>query len=146
MFCVIDAVQLKKVYDMVEQQEVVLVIKLSQVCSKLDAKILLGDNQMNREVASACGADLMSDVLTFTKRKTLLLTGLTNVQVVRTAELSDLCAIVFVRGKQPSKEIIEAAKENDIPLLVTCCTLFEACGRLYEMGIPGCPHKEFAHE
>ena len=74
-------------------------INLNQVCSKLNAKILLGEDQMNREVFSACGADLMSDVLTFTKRKTLLLTGLTNVQVVRTAELSDLCAIVFVRGK-----------------------------------------------
>ena len=78
-------------------------INLNQVCSKLNAKILLGEDQMNREVFSACGADLMSDVLTFTKRKTLLLTGLTNVQVVRTAELSDLCAIVFVRGKLPGK-------------------------------------------
>ena len=78
-------------------------INLNQVCSKLNAKILLGEDQMDREVFSACGADLMSDVLTFTKRKTLLLTGLTNVQVVRTAELSDLCAIVFVRGKLPGK-------------------------------------------
>ncbi|MPM71641.1 hypothetical protein SDC9_118609 [bioreactor metagenome] len=121
-------------------------INLNQVCSKLDAKILLGEDQLDREVFSACGADLMSDVLTFTKRKTLLLTGLTNIQVVRTAELSDLCAIVFVRGKQPGKEIIEAAKANDIPLLVTCYTLFEACGRLYEMGIKGCPHKVFTDE
>ncbi len=121
-------------------------VKLNQVCSKLNAKVLLGDDQMDREVVSACGADLMSDVLTFTKRKTLLLTGLTNVQVIRTAELSDLCAIVFVRGKLPGKEIVEAARANDIPLLVTCYTLFEACGRLYEMGIAGCPHKVFADE
>ncbi|MGL5206609.1 MAG: DRTGG domain-containing protein [Acidaminococcaceae bacterium] len=121
-------------------------MNLSQVCSKLNAKILLGEEQMEREVISACGADLMSDVLTFTKRKTLLLTGLTNIQVVRTAELSDLCAIVFVRGKLPGKDIIEAAKANDIPLLITGYTLFEACGRLYEMGIKGCPNKVFEDE
>ena len=121
-------------------------INLNQVCSKLNAKILLGEDQMDREVASACGADLMSDVLTFTKRKTLLLTGLTNIQVVRTAELSDLCAIVFVRGKRPGQDIVDAANSNGIPLLVTCYTLFEACGRLYEMGIEGCPHKVFTDE
>ena len=108
-------------------------INLNQVCSKLNAKILLGEDQMDREVASACGADLMSDVLTFTKRKTLLLTGLTNIQVVRTAELSDLCAIVFVRGKQPGQDILEAAKSNEIPLMVTCLTFFYGCGCFYEL-------------
>lgn len=121
-------------------------IKLSQVCEKLNAKVLLGVDQLNREVGSACGADLMSDVLAFTKQSTLLLTGLTNVQVIRTAELSDLCAIVFVRGKLPSKEILEAAANNRIPVLLTCYTLFEACGLLYQMGVPGCPHKVFANE
>ena len=121
-------------------------MKLADVQSVLAAEVVAGEKLLEKEAGSACGADLMSDVLTFTKRKTLLLTGLTNVQVVRTAELSDLCAIVFVRGKLPGKEIVEAAKANDIPLLVTCYTLFEACGRLYEMGIKGCPHKVFADE
>ena len=121
-------------------------IKLSQVCEKLNAKVLLGADQLSREVGSACGADLMSDVLAFTKQRTLLLTGLTNVQVIRTAELSDLCAIVFVRGKLPSKEILEAASNNSIPVLLTCYTLFEACGRLYQMGVPGCPGKVFDNE
>ena len=121
-------------------------IKLREVASKLGARILLGEEQMEREVDSACGADLMSDVLTFTKCKTLLLTGLTNVQVIRTAELSDLCAVVFVRGKIPGKDVIQAAKDRDMPLLVTCYTLFEACGRLYEMGIEGCPPKVYDNE
>ena len=117
-----------------------------EIVSLLRGTVLCGTVDEKDNVEYCFASDLMSDVLTFTKRKTLLLTGLTNVQVVRTAELSDLCAIVFVRGKLPGKEIVEAAKANDIPLLVTCYTLFEDCGRLYEMGIKGCPHKVFTDE
>ena len=86
----------------------------------------------------ACGADLMSDVLAFTHAGTLLLTGLTNPQVVRTAEMAGIRAIIFVRGKRPPRETIALAEEKGIPLLATRYTLYEACGRLYNAGLPGC--------
>ena len=104
----------------------------------LDAQVLCGESLLEREVHTACGSDMMSDVLAFTKRNTLLCTGLTNMQVVRTADMTELSAVVFVRGKVPDNEIVEAAAEDMLPILVTECTLFEACGILYGAGISGC--------
>ena len=86
----------------------------------------------------ACGADLMSDVLAFTHSGTLLLTGLTNPQVVRTAEMSGVRAVVFVRGKYPPTETISLAQDKDIPLLGSRYTMYETCGRLYRAGLPSC--------
>ena len=80
----------------------------------------------------------MSDVLAFTKRNTLLCTGLTNMQVVRTADMTELSGLVFVRGKVPDQEIVEAAVDDMLPILVTEHTLFDACGILYSAGIRGC--------
>ena len=116
-------------------------MKLTTVQEILEAKVIYGDEFLNKEVLNACGADLMSDVLVFTKQKTLLLTGLNNVQVVRTAEISDLAAIVFVRGKEPNEAVIEAAKKNKLPLFSTKFTLYEASGLLYTEGLRGCEHK-----
>ena len=86
----------------------------------------------------ACGADLMSDVLAFTHAGTLLMTGLTNPQVVRTAEMAGIVAIVFVRGKLPPPETIALAQDKDIPLLASKYTMYETCGRLYQIGLPSC--------
>ena len=86
---------------------------------------------------SVCGADLMSDVLAFTKAKTLLLTGLTSIQVVRTAGVVDQPESSSF-GKRPAAEVIELAKEEDLPLLVTDFPLDEACGKLYCLGLKGC--------
>ncbi len=86
----------------------------------------------------ACGADLMSDVLAFTHAGTLLMTGLTNPQVVRTAEMAGIVAIVFVRGKLPPPETIALAEEKGIPLLASRYTMYESCGRLYQTGLQGC--------
>jgi hypothetical protein len=86
----------------------------------------------------ACGCDLMSDVLAFIKEEALLLTGLTNLQVVRTAEMANIKALVFVRGKKPDRETIALARAQNIPLLVTHLPMYEACGRLYRHGLPGC--------
>ena len=91
------------------------------------------------EVHTAFAADLMSDVLAFADAGCLLLTGLTNPQVVRTADVGGLTAIVFVRGKTPSQEAAEMAKELDIPLFSTPHTLFEACGLLFAKGLKPCP-------
>lgn len=115
---------------------------LSDVQKLLAAKVLSGSDLLHRQIESCCGSDLMSDVLAFTKRNTLLCTGLTNMQVVRTADMTELSALVFVRGKIPDADIIEAAAENGLPVLATSYTMFEACGLLYEAGIPGCSKKE----
>jgi len=87
------------------------------------------------EIKNACGADLMSDVLAFSNQKTLLLTGLTNPQVVRTAEMVEIKVIVFVRGKQPPVETISLANQLNICLYSTEKSLFESCGLLYKNGI-----------
>jgi len=86
----------------------------------------------------ACGADLMSDVLAFTHSGTLLLTGLTNPQVVRTCEMAGIKAIVFVRGKYPPPETIALAESKGIPLLSSRYTMYETCGRLYMAGLASC--------
>ena len=114
-------------------------LKLLEVQQLLGATLIFGEHCLEREVKTACGADLMSDVLAFTKDGALLLTGLINPQVVRTADVGGLSAIVFVRGKTPSDEAEDMAKELDIPLFSTPHTLFQACGILYSHGMAPCP-------
>lgn len=80
----------------------------------------------------------MSDVLAFTHAGTLLMTGLTNPQVVRTAEMAGIKAIVFVRGKYPPPETISLAEQKNIPLLASRYTMYETCGRLYQAGLASC--------
>ena len=112
-------------------------MKVSTMIELLNAELIYGENNLDREVSYACGSDLMSDVLAFVKEKTVLLTGLNNPQVIRTAEMLDVSAIIFVRGKSPTEDIINMAKDNDIVLLSTTSTLFTACGLLYEGGLRG---------
>jgi predicted transcriptional regulator len=121
-------------------REVELVI-LGDACKLLAADVVWGDEHLCSEIQTACGADLMSDVLAYTKEKTLLLTGLTNIQVVRTAEISDLAAIVFVRGKRPGRELIQMAAGKGIPILVTDLPMFESCGILFKNGVKGCSRR-----
>ena len=125
-----------------QQMKGAVCMDLSDVQKLLAAKVLSGSDLLHRQIESCCGSDLMSDVLAFTKRNTLLCTGLTNMQVVRTADMTELSALVFVRGKIPDADIIEAAAENGLPVLATGYTMFEACGLLYGAGIPGCSKKE----
>lgn len=92
---------------------------------------------LNREIAGGCGSDLMSDVLACASPGSVLLTGLCHPQVVRTAQMADLAAIWFVRGKQPPEETIRLAEQEEIPLLCSPDGMFELCGRLYAAGLPG---------
>ena len=112
-------------------------MKICDIKEILCAEVLCGEKNMNNEVAYAFGSDLMSDVLAYVKGKTLLLTGLTNQQVVRTAEMADLSAIVFVRGKRPDEEIVQLAVENEIVLLSTRDSMYTASGKLYSNGLQG---------
>jgi len=104
----------------------------------LQAEVIVGTDLSKIRVEMCCGADLMSDVLAFAKSGSLLLTGLTNPQVVRTAEAAEVVAICFVRGKRPPPETVRLAADSGVPLLVTELPMFEACGRLYREGMPGC--------
>lgn len=111
---------------------------LKEIADIIDAEIIVGDDLVDENVVAGCGCDLMSDVLSFIKSDTLLLTGLTNAQVVRTAEMADIPAICFVRDKSPMDETIKLASEIGITLLKSNLPLFEACGRLYQKGLKGC--------
>ncbi len=111
---------------------------LVEVLRIIEGRVVSHGADLSASVTMACGADLMSDVLAFTHAGTLLLTGLTNPQVVRTAEMAGIKAIIFVRGKCPPRETIALAEAMSIPLLATRCTLYEACGRLYSAGLPSC--------
>ena len=111
---------------------------LEEVRQILGAEVIAGSNLEEIDVESGCGADLMSDVLAFAKRGALLLTGLTNEQVVRTGEMAEIVGICFVRGKRPPEETVEMARQDGLPLLAAEMSMFEACGRLYRNGLKGC--------
>lgn len=110
-------------------------MNLQSIVELLRAEVLSGHRQLDVPIQHVLGADLMSDVLTAVAEDTLLLTGLTNLQVVRTADMLDLRAIAFARGKRPGGEVVRLAEEMNIPLLVTSYTMFEACGILYRAGL-----------
>jgi len=112
-------------------------MKLKHVREILDAELLYGDDYLDSEVDAAFGSDLMSDVLAYANCRTLLLTGLTNAQVIRTAEMIELSAIVFVRNKKPGHDIIKMAEENNIVVMRTRHTLYIASGKLYSCGLKG---------
>ena len=112
-------------------------MKLETVREILGCRVITGHDRLDQEVELGCGADLMSDVLAFVKPNALLLTGLTNVQSVRTADIAGIQGIVYVRGKLPDKEAIELAREKGIVLLATNLLMYESCARLYLPGLRG---------
>lgn len=113
-------------------------MKLREVLEIIEGALITKNADLDQEFQMGCGADLMSDVLAFTHEGTLLMSGLTNPQVVRTAEMAGIKAIVFVRGKLPPSETVALADEKGIPLLASKYTMFETCGRLYGAGLPSC--------
>lgn len=112
-------------------------MKISTIKELLDAKTICCEELLDRNVYSACGSDMMSDVLAYVKDQAVLLTGLVNSQVIRTADMMDMNCIVFVRSKMPTAEMIELAKESNIVVLATDKRMYEACGLLYSNGLHG---------
>ncbi len=110
-------------------------MKLKDIINVIDAKVLCGEDLLETEVLSAYACDLMSDVLAFVEDQCMLLTGLINPQVVRTAEMMDMKAIVFVRGKEPEEEVLQLAKEAGIAVLATDLPMYISCGKLYDSGL-----------
>ncbi|MCL2608638.1 MAG: hypothetical protein FWD94_01865 [Treponema sp.] len=108
---------------------------VTEAVSILDGQFFCGENEATLEVESACGSDLMSDVMAFVKDRVLLLTGLVNPQVIRTAALLDIHAVIFVRGKVPGADMVEMAEDSGIILAGTKLPMFIACGKLYEAGL-----------
>jgi predicted transcriptional regulator len=111
-------------------------MKLSKLVQLINGTVLTNNHLEDKEVAGAMGADLMSDVLSSIKPEAVLLTGLCNPQVVRTALIADIHAIVFIRGKNPAQETIDLANEENIPLITTAHGLYDACGMLFQAGLP----------
>ena len=112
-------------------------MKISEIKSILNAELICGEEFLDNEVFTACGSDMMSDVLAYVKEQAVLLSGLVNPQVVRTAEMMDMKCIVFVRGKHPDIDMIDLAVERDIVLLGTNLEMFTSCGLLYKNGLKG---------
>ena len=112
---------------------------IRQVMEIVDGKVLIGEDRLDGRVDTACGSDLMSDVLAFVNEKTVLITGLTNPHVLRTADMLDLKCLVFARGKIPSDDIVEQADEQGLVVITTPETAFTTCGLLYEAGLRGVP-------
>ncbi len=108
-----------------------------QVQEVLKARVLVGEDLLESEIRSACGSDMMSDVLAFSKDHSVLLTGLCNPQVIRTAEMLDIVCIIFVRGKSPDPSMLEMAEERGLIVMATGHRMFTACGMLYEAGLHG---------
>ena len=110
---------------------------IAEIRAVLGAEVLTGEHLLSQEVHSACGSDLMSDVLAFVKEQAVLLTGLVNLQVVRTAEMMDMICIIFVRGKSPNEGLLDLARESGLAVLSTPLRMYDACGRLYAAGLTG---------
>ena len=112
-------------------------MKLSEIKEILNAEVVCGEELLENEVSSAFGSDMMSDVLAYAKSDSVLLTGLVNPQTIRTALMLDMEAIVFVRAKKLTDEVVSLARESGIVILSTEYRMFETCGKLYAKGLKG---------
>jgi predicted transcriptional regulator len=110
-------------------------LNLAELSNLLQSKVYCGEDKMDRQISFVCAGDLMSDILVFSQSHALLVTGLVNLQVIRTAEMLDIAAIVFIAGKVPTGEMLELARKKGIPLLSTKKTMYLCCGLLYDAGM-----------
>lgn len=112
-------------------------MRIGEIMKVLDAELLTGEEYLDMDIKSACGSDLMSDVMAYVKENVLLLTGLVNPQVIRTAEMMDIKAVIFVRGKNPGQAVTELARDRKIVVMAAKDPMFIACGKLYNAGLTG---------
>ncbi len=112
-------------------------MELSEIVKALDAEVLVGENRLDIEVSTCGASDLMSDILAGLSEGCILLTGLTTVQVIRTAMVAGVGAVVFVRGKKPPQEVIDLAEAEELPLISSPYSMFVSCGRLHDCNLTG---------
>jgi predicted transcriptional regulator len=113
-------------------------LSIDKLVEILGADIILDNGWLRGDISTVYGSDLMSDILSYSKPNSILLTGLINPQTIRTAEMVEIAVICFIHGKHPHKETLELAQQNEIPLLKTGLSMFEACGKLYAAGLMDC--------
>jgi predicted transcriptional regulator len=121
-------------------------VTLADVKDLLEAQVIVGEDKLGIEIRTAFGADLMSDVLAYARSGCLLITGLSNLQAIRTAYALDIAAIVICRGKPLTDKFVEIARELGIPVLWTTFIMFESCGRLFRAGLTGCVREIFIED
>ena len=114
---------------------------LREVIDSVDGTLLTPHLDLERDIPNVASSDLMSDVLAFSAPHALLVTGLVNSHVIHTAELAELAAIVFARGKSPAEGLVKLGEEKGIPLISSPFTMFEICGRLFAAGLTACPSR-----
>jgi len=129
-----DVLQLNFTIIQLEMEKNMTIADIMQI---LDAKLLTTESDIQQEINSVCGSDMMSDVLAYVKDQSLLVTGLNNLQVIRTADMMDILCVLFVRDKVPDETILKLAKEREIAVIATDKTMFTACGLLYNSGLRG---------
>ena len=108
---------------------------LSEMTTLLKAQVRCGHAMNDRELQTAFAGDLLSDVLALGQQPDVLLTGLVNPQVIRTAEMLDIPCIIFSRGKLPSEEMLEMAADTGVAVLATNMTSYQVSGELYARGL-----------
>ena len=111
---------------------------IDEIVKILGADIILDKGWLRGKISTVYGSDLMSDILSYSKPNSLLLTNLINPQTIRTAEMVEIAVVCFIHGKHPHKETLELAQQNEMPLLKTGLSMFEACGKLYAAGMMDC--------
>jgi predicted transcriptional regulator len=112
-----------------------MLMLIRDILKTVNAELVYGEEFLCADIHAVCSSDLMSDVLAFVKDQAMLITGLVNPQVIRTAEVMDMRAVLFVRGKKPTEEMIGLAREYSISILTTCDTMYIASGKLYANGL-----------
>ena len=112
-------------------------MKLSEIKELLQCEVLAGADDLQFDVLQVVASDGMSEILAFAKSKELMITGLINIQSIRTADIAGVCAVLYCRGKRPDRKVIEFAKQKRIPVLVTEMVMFDICGILYNKGLKG---------
>lgn len=112
-------------------------MRLDEVQRILECEVLTPEMDLSRQVETVVASDGMSEILAFHIPGALMITGLTNIQSVRTGDVSDVRAILYIRGKRPNDKVIELAREKKIPLLMTRFGMFDTCGMLRDHGMKG---------
>lgn len=112
-------------------------MKVYEIKDILEAEVLSGENHLDKTVIGAGGADIMEAFLAAVTKDAAILTGLTTDDVIRTAKVASVAAVVFVRGKKPSDNTIRLAQTYELPTMVTRLSLFVASGKLYMYGLRG---------
>ncbi|HUU38860.1 MAG TPA: DRTGG domain-containing protein [Candidatus Desulfaltia sp.] len=112
-------------------------MKLAEIRDILECEVLTDDDDLSLEVHQVVASDGMSEILAFAKSSELMITGLTNIQSIRTADIAGVSAVIYCRGKRPDKKVVEFARQKRIPVMVTKMVMFDICGILYNKGLKG---------